>query len=1158
MIGGNSKSNGSGTTIHRRNNTNRFSVSNTHNNHHHNGRNQYNQQQQQALKLPKPKYLPLLGENDSEYMIDSHHFKLPKIKRNYVGRICTLVFNRYTTACDYLEPLTLREQAHSLVNMVNAGQIDCDGIVPPPEIHAMTSLAWSAVKVPPPTLGSSSTVTNGTESSKKKDKKKSNKSGKEKDKDGKKKSKKSPGPEAISEEDERDGGGKNEETDTETAKDKDGNKKPTTEEEKEKEKGDITSRQFEYMKQLKQLKEGYIIYCEVYMGMMYLYEKRLGYPLAKLTNNSNNSGQDSTNIGLRRPSHSQIAGSSKKHGGPGSSNAPLTRVGTSTSSLAPTPAGGTSTAVTTQSTSNGSSSVMKTLNTSPLNEIYPPTKCLPGGEKEICRILLSHMDLSTSFDPINELHYLHLELTSDEVDSPFNVEKYYNRFPSSQSNVHTKSRILSDDDASFPHRFFGSASDDPLDPNRNNKVTNFNGLPLTVAEKERERESNNKNTVSGNVIRDIHKLTFQFMSFSEMSSWKLFFQNHIDFSYDVLRKISNFTSQSGQSGPLQGAVMKFHNLLITSQPSGRSFNCQERQQPPVGSINFNNKALKRRKYHARLDRGYLGLFMDDVTVTPTWSTALEIIPLKYCHLEIKHKKIIRLRNKCLTRVILLTRDAKREFFVTSEFGETDPEILSLLQVWQDNIDYANSMIFRYLAPWMKDIDLLKSLGVPLPSTAAVVPSTASSTSGGGGNNTRNAMKSNLINAVSAAVNSNSENNNVVTCMSSGVRFQITVPEPSTSDDDSDLEDGEKMDEDWEVNQFRIVKPKPPVVPHSDANNQLMSGMSTKSTASNISGLTGTSASATSTVSNANTGAKGTSLSGGPTTGRQAMISGPSSLSSRGGSFANSNTTSSSTPATITPQPPSSASSNAGNSRGTMNSPRGRIGSVVSNNAPTPTTANNTAPTPATATTAITANSIAEESAKSTENNDETSSMKDSSQHLAALYDKVMFWKDTLTSRFEKFPPSLKNRYFHGHLLYIQESQLLVMMFELRVFMIFHLTKCIEVIPTKRSAVGSTSGGSSHVNGRLSPGTANGSPVLRKKNKTTMQSIVAQEKTNRLYNLDSSDEEEQEDPNNSDRDYENFDEEDDITAMAAGSVGQFSPTMNETSRTFMLILLGYDG
>ncbi len=179
-----------------------------------------------------------------------------------------------------------------------------------------------------------------------------------------------------------------------------------------------------------------------------------------------------------------------------------------------------------------------------------------------------------------------------------------------------------------------------------------------------------------------------------------------------------------------------------------------------------------------------------------------------------------------------------------------------------------------------------------------------------------------------------------------------------------------------------------------------------------------------------------------------------------------------------------------------------------------------------------------------------------------FYDKVMNWKTSLTKRFEKFPPSLRNRYFHGHILYIQESQLLVMMYEFRVFMILHLSKCIEVISTKRSGAGVSSGSSvSSGVGRLSPsGSSIGltSPVLRKKGKTTISSIVAQEKTNKFYNLDSSDEEVEEDPNNSDRDYENFDDDDEINAMANGTVGQLTTTMNDTTHTYMLILMGYDG
>lgn len=101
----------------------------------------------------------------------------------------------------------------------------------------------------------------------------------------------------------------------------------------------------------------------------------------------------------------------------------------------------------------------------------------------------------------------------------------------------------------------------------------------------------------------------------------------------------------------------------------------------------------------------------------------------------------------------------------------------MLNALGSNITYAHSQFFRYIIPWLDDNDILGDFNAPAPSPAAT-----------GGTP---AVRTTILN-----------------CVGCNVDVQIIIPEPQTSDDDSDIEAERNVDDSISGSVFRVLRPKP--------------------------------------------------------------------------------------------------------------------------------------------------------------------------------------------------------------------------------------------------------------------------------------------------------------------------------------------------------------
>eukprot|EP00981_Chlorochromonas_danica_P006506 scaffold1404_cov173-Ochromonas_danica.AAC.2 len=305
----------------------------------------------------------------------------------------------------------------------------------------------------------------------------------------------------------------------------------------------------------------------------------------------------------------------------------------------------------------------------------------PYGKQELARLVMSSVQLETSWDLVNDLFFLHLDLVSEELDTLFLHSKFLN--------------------------FFSTTA---LNPRR---------------------------------------VTLQFRTFSELLTWKMVFEAHARYALYSLAKL-----------PALAPALRFHSVSLLSMPSSKTVWLTEK-------VN----ARTRKRYFAKIDRGWFILFPNDSSVTPSLSNASEIF--------------------CLA-----------EFYFRSNEGELDPETKAVITSLSNNITYAQSQYFRYFLPWLDDNDLLADFA----STCVTASNSGTSAIGA-----PSAARGGVLNLVGCCVD-----------------FEIVVPEPQTSDDDSDFEADKEIDETIAGVNFRVLRPKP-----APAGSRLMSSstssLSTRST-----------------------------------------------------------------------------------------------------------------------------------------------------------------------------------------------------------------------------------------------------------------------------------------------------------------------------------------
>lgn len=145
-----------------------------------------------------------------------------------------------------------------------------------------------------------------------------------------------------------------------------------------------------------------------------------------------------------------------------------------------------------------------------------------------------------------------------------------------------------------------------------------------------------------------------------------------------------------------------------------------------------------------------------------------------------------------------------EFYFRSNEGELDPETKAVINSLSSNITYAQSQYFRYFLPWLDDNDLLAEF-------ASTCVTTSNNSYTAGSTSAPSATRGGPLNLVGCCVD-----------------FEIVVPEPQTSDDDSDFEADKEIDETIAGVNFRVLRPKP-----APAGSRLMSSstssLSTRST-----------------------------------------------------------------------------------------------------------------------------------------------------------------------------------------------------------------------------------------------------------------------------------------------------------------------------------------
>ena len=230
--------------------------------------------------------------------------------------------------------------------------------------------------------------------------------------------------------------------------------------------------------------------------------------------------------------------------------------------------------------------------------------------------------------------------------------------------------------------------------------------------------------------------------------------------------------------------VKFDGQSILVTPTSKFFSLVER---------YSVYPLMRQKLFLKLDKGLIGVFFDDLKITPNWRNANEIISLKNKKIEIiSHKKIIRLR-KYLTKIHLIDEKnpkIRREFFFKGE-GENDPELLNIMNHMKMHINYANALVFRYHFHYLESLGLL--------------------------------YKPSALNSSTATPKDKKEINKEFTdylnISTLDVNLQVYVPEPMTSDDDSDQDDFDNDHEDTLIASASapsIIPTAPPNIPGSRA------------------------------------------------------------------------------------------------------------------------------------------------------------------------------------------------------------------------------------------------------------------------------------------------------------------------------------------------------
>lgn len=264
---------------------------------------------------------------------------------------------------------------------------------------------------------------------------------------------------------------------------------------------------------------------------------------------------------------------------------------------------------------------------SPTSNPEQPYVSVPYGETFVARIALSNYVFSTSYDATNLIFYLHLEAEYTPEHSQ------YNQF----------------------------------------------------------LMSHYINEVSENI--DLKQLTFQFSEFTELMTMQLIIERHAFYcnycssyassllpslsqSIPALEKSSSFrekenkavnnvpSSSSGRSGSAgSGSAgrtasaslysygqIRYDGTPISIQPASKFFSLVER---------FSLFPVTRQRRYFKVDRGLIGVFEDDMKITPNWKNALEIIPLTHKRFEVVwHRKIVRLR-KVMTKLFLIDERSKR-------------------------------------------------------------------------------------------------------------------------------------------------------------------------------------------------------------------------------------------------------------------------------------------------------------------------------------------------------------------------------------------------------------------------------------------------------------------------------------------------------------------
>lgn len=334
----------------------------------------------------------------------------------------------------------------------------------------------------------------------------------------------------------------------------------------------------------------------------------------------------------------------------------------------------------------------------------------PYGDHELACILCSTVEYFIEADTKNNLFYLHVDLHPEEYDSPFTLSHYFNRY----------SRKL------------------------------------------------NKS-----------KLAFQYDTYAEAVTWKYFLELHYDYAkvnykrcqtYYQNIQFQHYAFSTVNESKTCWMIEKVSPEPIVSSatpsaaPTPRASSNPETIDPSLKSkkpsgkvgLSINTGPTKRKKYFIKIDRGFLGIFLNDTRMTPSWQNAEEIINLATITYDISHRKIIRLR-KFMTKITIFdNRNKKREFFIRGD-GENDPEIRSIVTCLDTNISYAKSLTFRYFFPWLEESRVLYNLA------------------------------------------------NLST-MGCKVDLMIEISLPETSDDDSDIEEKEP-DETIQEIFFKLIRPK---------------------------------------------------------------------------------------------------------------------------------------------------------------------------------------------------------------------------------------------------------------------------------------------------------------------------------------------------------------